>query len=83
MGWPNFEALPLQYSSISLPFLQESCCFAVVGNRTATTPEQLQELLETVSPEPDVAAPSDKLHSFDHIYPGAPGTTSKGGRAAR
>ena len=71
------------YMYITLLFLQESCCFAVVGDGTATTPEQLQELLDTVSPEPDVGSPSDRLHSFDHIYPGAAGSTFKGDQAAR
>ena len=68
---------------MSLPFLQESCCFAVVSDRTATTPEQLQELLETLIPESDLASPFDRLHSFDHIHSGAAGSTLKGGQAAR
>ncbi len=77
------QDLPLQYLNMSMPFLQESCCFAVVGDRAATTLEQLQELLESVLPEPDAASPSDRLHSFDHIYPGAAGSTLKEGKAAR
>ena len=82
-GWLISGTLPLQYLNMSMPFLQESCCFVVVGDRAATTLEQLQELLESVFPEPDAASPSDRLHSFDHIYPGAAGSTLKEGKAAR
>ena len=83
-GRPKLADTPLRYfSTLSLPYLQDSCCFAVVGDRTATTPEQLQELLETESPEPDMASPSDRLHSFDHIYPGAADSTWKEAQAAR
>lgn len=73
---PTWGALTPPNPNAVVQHVQGACCVAVVGQSTATTPEQLTALLEGAS-EADGGV---EIYAFDHIYgggkPGTPGAVN-------